>query len=309
MSTDSEELGRRAGIWRVDVSAITDVRPLLGGSGQYSRARPEYGSLWRQHAVRRGPLRRPHDHSRRGNLEYACSATSSCAPTRPSTPTYCFPTAILITLTACRFLHGFYAGKSAAAMGGKSDARHHRLEEVVRRIVSPPLFPVEVEIFKARMEYRDFRAGDVLQPRSGVTIRTAPLDHPDGATGYRMDLAAIGGLHHRYRCRDDCIRRIMSLARAVDLMIFNCTYTEEEISSRVGWVIPRGNKAFGWPRLQARRSFVCSTMIPIATIGPWTALPARSMPRQHGTIVAREGLVVDLVAAESSRAMLARRRM
>ena len=39
------------------------------------------------------------------------------------------------------------------------------VEEVVRKMMSAPLFPVEVEIFRANIEFRDFRAGDVLMPR------------------------------------------------------------------------------------------------------------------------------------------------
>ena len=117
----------------------------------------------------------------------------------------------------------------------------HRLEEVVRRIVSPPLFPVEVEIFKARMEYRDFRAGDVLQPRSGVTVRTAPLDHPDGATGYRIEYGgrSVAYITDTETRHDDCIRRIMSLARAVDLMTSIPPTPRKKYRRGLARVIPR----------------------------------------------------------------------
>src|ERR1035438_2644050 len=40
------------------------------------------------------------------------------------------------------------------------------VEQVMRRIMSSPLFPVEVEIFKAAIEFHDFRSGDILRPRS-----------------------------------------------------------------------------------------------------------------------------------------------
>ena len=53
--------------------------------------------------------------------------------------------------------------------------------------MSSPLFPVEVEIFKAAIEFHDFRSGDILRPYDGVTLHTAPLDHPDGASGYRLE--------------------------------------------------------------------------------------------------------------------------
>ena len=61
--------------------------------------------------------------------------------------------------------------------------------DVLRLMMRSPLFPVPVEIFKAEIEYCDFGAGEVLTPRPGITVRTAPLDHPDGATGYRVEFA------------------------------------------------------------------------------------------------------------------------
>ena len=195
-------------------------------------------------------------------------------------------------------------------MGGKSDARH-RLEEVVRRIVSPPLFPVEVEIFKARMEYRDFRAGDVLQPRSGVTVRTAPLDHPDGATGYRIEYGgrSVAYITDTETRHDDCIRRITSLARAVDLMIFDSTYTEEEISSRVGWGHSTWQQGLRLAEAAGAKVFCLFHHDPDRDDRAMDGLAGAVDAARAGTIVAREGLVVDLVAAEFSRAMLARRRM
>ena len=195
-------------------------------------------------------------------------------------------------------------------MGGKSDA-DYRLEEVVRRIVSPPLFPVEVEIFKARMEYRDFRAGDVLQPRPGVTIRTAPLDHPDGATGYRIEYGgrSVAYITDTETRHDDCIRRITSLARAVDLMIFDSTYTEEEISSRVGWGHSTWQQGLRLAEAAGAKVFCLFHHDPDRDDRAMDGLAGAVDAARTGTIVAREGLVVDLVAAEFSRAMLARRRM
>ena len=59
------------------------------------------------------------------------------------------------------------------------------LSQVARTVMSEPLFPGGAGIFKANITFRDFHAGQVLQPDAGITIRTASLNHPGGATGYR----------------------------------------------------------------------------------------------------------------------------
>ena len=61
------------------------------------------------------------------------------------------------------------------------------LHRVLREFMMAPLFPVPPEVFKAKMEYRDFKGGETLTPAPGIVVRTAVLNHPDGATGYRIE--------------------------------------------------------------------------------------------------------------------------
>jgi phosphoribosyl 1,2-cyclic phosphodiesterase len=110
-------------------------------------------------------------------------------------------------------------------------------EDAVRKLMSFPLFPIEVETFKAKIEFRDFRSGDTLNPQSGVTLRTAPLIHPGGATGYRVD---FGGRSVAYltdtECGDGPIDpAVLSLAEGAALVILDAAYTDDELPSRVGW--------------------------------------------------------------------------
>ena len=61
------------------------------------------------------------------------------------------------------------------------------VEKAVRKLMSFPFFPLQVEALHAELEFHDFRAGERAQPRPGVTLRTAPLNHPGGAIGYRIE--------------------------------------------------------------------------------------------------------------------------
>ena len=61
------------------------------------------------------------------------------------------------------------------------------LAQVARMVMSEPLFPSTTGIFKANIKFRDFHSGAVLEPHRGITLRTAPLNHPGRATGYRLE--------------------------------------------------------------------------------------------------------------------------
>jgi len=111
------------------------------------------------------------------------------------------------------------------------------LRRVLSEFMMSPLFPVPPEVFKAGMEYRDFSAGDTLKASDAVSIRTAPLNHPDGATGYRID---YGGRSLCYLTDTEHVpgapdANILGLIKGADLVVYDSMYTDEEYGRYVGW--------------------------------------------------------------------------
>jgi phosphoribosyl 1,2-cyclic phosphodiesterase len=111
------------------------------------------------------------------------------------------------------------------------------LQQVVRHAMAAPLYPVTMDIFAAKIEFRDFVCGDTLKPAPDITLRTAPLNHPNGATGYRVDHAGksicyITDTEHREGERD---ANIVNLCRGADIMVYDSSYTDAEYPSHRGW--------------------------------------------------------------------------
>ena len=113
------------------------------------------------------------------------------------------------------------------------------LEQALRTMMWPPLFPIEVESFKAAIEYRDFHAGEVDRACSGGVscaprcsiIRTARLATGSSATASPWPTSPTPNC-----CRAKSTAGLMSLARGADLLIFDATYTDSEIeiAARLG---------------------------------------------------------------------------
>jgi len=102
-----------------------------------------------------------------------------------------------------------------------------------------PMFPVPLDAMQAKLTFTDFVAGDVLDLSIGnkFTVRTAQLNHPNGATGYRVDcngssMCLITDTEHVPGQIDE---NILGLIEGSDLVIYDATYTEEEFPSKVGW--------------------------------------------------------------------------
>jgi phosphoribosyl 1,2-cyclic phosphodiesterase len=116
-------------------------------------------------------------------------------------------------------------------------APERTLEGVLHDVMADPVFPVPPSVFTAQVEYRDFEAGATFSPRAGVVVRTALLSHPQRATGYRIEhggraLCYVTDTEHVPGTRDE---RICALVRGADLLIYDSTYTDDELGDHLGW--------------------------------------------------------------------------
>ena len=121
-----------------------------------------------------------------------------------------------------------YAGHLSKAGG---------VESVLASQMSNPTFPVPLEALQANMAYEDFEAGYSWKMSGGVKIKTAPLNHPNGATGYRIEyggrsLCYVTDTEHVVGKLDE---NVLGLIEGADLVIYDSTYTDEEFPSKIGW--------------------------------------------------------------------------
>ena len=113
----------------------------------------------------------------------------------------------------------------------------YTIEQILGGLLREPFMPVRQKDIAARLDYRDFPVGETLRPRPGVTLHTAPLNHPQGATGYRVEFAGksicyITDTEHKPGAPD---RNILKLIEGADVVVYDSTYTDEEFPAHVNW--------------------------------------------------------------------------
>lgn len=111
------------------------------------------------------------------------------------------------------------------------------IKNVLSFQMTNPMFPVPLDTMQASIIYEDFAAGDDFTIHDSVKVRTTQLNHPDRATGYRLD---VGGHSLCYITDTEHVpgkldENILALIEGADLMVYDSTYTEEEFPSKVGW--------------------------------------------------------------------------
>ena len=132
----------------------------------------------------------------------------------------------------------FQPGFSFKVMAGHLNDGGTDIRSVLARQMERPLFPVPLQTMGCSISFEDFLPGDSFSLAGGVQVRTAALNHPDGATGYVVSyggrrVAYITDTEHFAGRLDE---NILSLVEGVDLLIYDTTYTDAEYAaSRAGW--------------------------------------------------------------------------
>jgi len=130
-----------------------------------------------------------------------------------------------------------YIPTSQLRIWGASLPRGRTTKQALSAMMVDPLFPVGLDEFKAKVEYRDFQPGETLRPHADIVLRTLPLNHPGGCTGYRLEygnksIAYVTDTEHQPGILD---KNVLELAEGADLLIYDANYTDEEFSRFIGW--------------------------------------------------------------------------
>lgn len=170
----------------------------------------------------------------------------------------------------------------------------HSLEDVCCGLMMAPLFPVPMDIMGADIQFRDFTCGIVLEPREGVRILTAPLNHPNGAVGYRIEFAGksicyVTDTEHPDSGHD---QNIIELIRGADLFIYDSSYTDDEYPAHKGWGHSTWQEGVRLSDEAGVKTFVIFHHDPGHGDAFMDEVARGAQAARPGTIVAREGMVL-----------------
>jgi phosphoribosyl 1,2-cyclic phosphodiesterase len=168
------------------------------------------------------------------------------------------------------------------------------LHEVLCKFMAAPLFPVPPAIFGAQVEYLDFRAGETLEPHEGVVLKTAPLNHPNRATGYRVEygeraICYVTDTEHVQGERDP---NVVELIRDADIVVYDCSYTDEEYPKFAGWGHSTWQEGVRLVEAAGAERLAIFHHDPAHDDAFMDRVAAEAEARRPGTVVAQEGMVL-----------------
>ncbi len=176
-------------------------------------------------------------------------------------------------------------------MGPKMTTR-----DMVRQLMRPPWFPVEPDICAARVETRDFHPGDALQPRPGITIKTASLVHPGGAVAFRVEWAGrsvvmVTDTEHTPGIFDPVVLKLID---GCDLFLYDCTYLDSEMERYRGYGHSTWQQAVRLAKIGQTKSVGFIHHLPARTDDELLAIESQAQAEFPGSFVGRDGQIIDL---------------
>ena len=112
-----------------------------------------------------------------------------------------------------------------------------KVSEVLNKQMSAPSFPINTDVFNANIDYIDFPINKTLTINDDVNIKTIELNHPDGATGYRVEYKGKSVCYitdHEHDLKSDN-NLLENFVRASNVLIYDSTYKDSEFENFIGW--------------------------------------------------------------------------
>ena len=194
------------------------------------------------------------------------------------------------------FTPAFIPGKTFKIMAGHVIEKGG-IKEVLRGQMAQPFFPVPLEAMNKQLQFEDFTAGDKLSISPEIIIRTTMLNHPNGATGYRVEYKGksacyITDTEHIPGIPD---QNILALIEGADLVIYDSTYTEEEFPSKLGWGHSTWEEGVKLCKIANVKKLAIFHHDPEHEDDFMANIEIKAQEKWHGAFVARENMSINLL--------------
>lgn len=169
------------------------------------------------------------------------------------------------------------------------------LRAVLTDQMAGPTFPIGLDAMGAQLRFHELEPGDSVR-LGEVHVRTAPLDHPGGATAFRIEFQGHSFVHASDHEHKGALHPpLLELARGADVLSIDSTYTEAEYPDYVGWGHSTWEHACWLGEEAGVGRVVLTHHDPSHTDEILDRIAQEAAARRAGTRVAHEGMIIDLM--------------
>lgn len=189
----------------------------------------------------------------------------------------------------------FDPGRSVDVYCGELDGGEgtkHTVLNLMRR----PYFPVGPEVFTADVAYNNIISGDEFSLGDGIQVRTCALNHPGGATAYRIDFegssfAVVTDTEHVPGKHDDTV---LELIDGIDRFAYDCSLIDIEMPEFEGYGHSSHEEAIRLAKLAGAGGVLATHHMPFRTDDDLAVIERELFDSLPNSGIAREGDTVHI---------------
>lgn len=185
----------------------------------------------------------------------------------------------------------WYAGSDALEGGAK----------LMERLFAAPFLPFNISDVPSRLEYQDlFREGGAISLSRDITLRTMPVNHPDGCLAIRIEafgksLVYAPDFEHDNGPWDD---KLLSFIDQASFAVLDATYTSSEYEGRKGFGHTSWEKSVALGESANLQKWVLFHHLFNRPDLQMQEIESRLLQKNGNVRLARDGMTYDLMAAE-----------
>ncbi len=170
----------------------------------------------------------------------------------------------------------------------------HSLKDVLCQFLRDPANPVHRDNVQAVIDWRHYKVGETLDLGDDILVRTAALNHPNGACGYRIE---YGGTSICYVTDTEHVpgqpdQNILGLIDGADMLVYDATYTDDEFPNFITWGHSTWKEGVRLADMAGVKPLVIFHHDPSHDDDAMDAIAREAESARPGTLVAREGMVL-----------------
>ena len=172
--------------------------------------------------------------------------------------------------------------------------QYRSIKGLLAKVIRGPFCPFTPDAFLANIDYQEFKTGASFSPYPGLKVSTAPLNHPNRATGFRIEyndkvICYITDTEHKVGSHD---QNVINLCKNADIMIYDSMFTDAEFHNYVGWGHSTWEEACRLANASNVQNVILYHLQPSRTDDELNEIGRQALKMHPGALVAYEGMTI-----------------
>lgn len=171
-----------------------------------------------------------------------------------------------------------------------------KTRDIVDGLMKEPYFPIKQEHFLSKIDYLQISDFETLDIGDGITVKTVRLNHPGGATGYRVEYAgkSFGFITDTTHTSEKDNNSLKAFVNGIDLFAYDCSYMDREFEKFSDFGHSTWEEACRLKQATQAKAMLGLHHMPFRTDDELDTIETNLLKSHPGCGIAKDGIRIEL---------------